>query len=350
MAKLKLLDIAKALGLSKTTVSKAINNYSDVNQFTRIKVLNYVKRVGFEPNRQASSLRKNEIKTVAVIFPELNHDFFNRIQEGILSVSQKNEYNLCVAISHESFETEKKLVYQFLKRNVDAIFLSLCNDTKNFDHLEEIHKQTKILVMFDKIEKTINCPKIIIDDRKASFLATEHLIKNGCKKILHFRGGFQPQISIDRYLGYRDALNKYGISFEKEMVFVCETADENAGFLAAKKVIESKIKFDGLFAFTDYTAIGAIQFFKSKKIRIPKDVLIVGFSNWKVTRFTSPTISTVDQSAFLMGENIFNAFLEEKLLKSQGDPPSNKIFKIPAKLIIRESSEMQSNQVQFIQK
>lgn len=340
MEKLKLFDIAKALGLSKTTVSKVLNNYSDVSQFTRIKVLNYVKKVGFEPNRQASSLRKKETKTIAIILPEINHDFYNSVQEGILSVSQKNDYNLCVAISNESYETEKKLVYQFLGRNVDAIFLSLSNETKNFDHLKAIQEQGKVLVMFDKIEKTINCPKIIVDDRKASFLATEHLIKNGCKNILHFRGGFQPQISIDRYLGYRDALNKHGIPFDKEKVFVCETADENNGFFAAKKVFKSGIKFDGLFAVTDYAAIGAIQFFKSKKIRVPKDVLVVGFSNWKVTRFTSPTISTVDQSAFLMGENIFNAFLEEKLLKMQGDQPVNKILKLPTKLIVRESSKI----------
>ena len=343
MGKLKLLDIANALGLSKTTVSKVINNYSDVNQFTRIKVLDYVKKVGFEPNRQASFLRKNEIKTVAVIFPQLNHDFYNSIQEGILSVSQKNNYSLCVAISNESYELEKKLVFQFLKRNVDAIFLAVCNETKNFDHLEEIHKQGKILVMFDKIEKTINCPKVITDDRNASFLATEHLIKNGCKKILHFRGGFHPQISIDRYLGYRDALNKYEIPFEKEMVFVCDVGDEITGFTAAKNAYESGIKFDGLFTFTDYLAIGAIQFFKSKKIRISKDLLIVGFSNWKITKFTSPTISSVDQSAFLMGQNTFKAYLDEKLLKSEDKPPANKIFKIPAELIIRESSKISLN-------
>jgi len=343
LEKLKLFDIAKALGLSKTTISKVLNNYSDVNQFTRIKVLNYVKKVGFQPNRQASSLRKKETKTIAVILPEINHDFYNSVQEGILSVSQKNDYNLCIATSNESYETEKKLVYQFLGRNVDAIFLSLCNETKNFDHLKAIQEQGKVLVMFDKIEKTINCPKIIVDDRKASFLATEHLIKNGCKKILHFRGGFQPQISIDRYLGYRDALNEHGIPFDKERVIVCETADENSGFFAAKNVFESAIKFDGLFAYTDYVAIGSIQFFKSKKIRVPKDVLVVGFSNWKVTRFTSPTISSVDQSAFLMGENIFKAFLEEKLLKSQGDPPGNKIFKLPTELIVRESSKIVSN-------
>jgi LacI family transcriptional regulator len=138
-------------------------------------------------------------------------------------------------------------------------------------------------------------------------------------------------------------LNKHGIQFEKERVFVCEVADENNGFLGAKKAFESGIKFDGLFAITDYLAIGAIQFFKSKKIRIPEDILVVGFGNWKVTKFTSPSISTVDQSAFLMGENIFKTFLEEKLLKTQGDPPGNKILKLPTKLIVRESSKISSN-------
>ena len=241
---------------------------------------------------------------------QLNDDFYNSVQEGILSVSQKNEYSLYVAISNGSYETKKKLVFQFLKKNVDAIFLAICNETKNFDHLKKIHKQGKILVIFDKIEKTINCPKIIIDNRKASFLATEHLIKNGYNKILHFREGFQPQIAIDRYLGYRDTLDKYKITFDKERVFVCENVDEISGFLDAKKAFKSRIKFDGLFAFTDYAAIGAIQFFKSDKTSIPKDILVVGFSNRKVTRFTTPTVSTVDQSAFLVGKNIFKAFLE----------------------------------------
>jgi LacI family transcriptional regulator len=237
LKRLKLFDIANALGISKTTVSKVLNNYSDVSQFTRIKVLDYIKKVGFEPNRQASFLRTKKTKTVALILPRLENDFFNKIQEGILKVSQENDYSLSVATSYDCFETEKKLVSQFLNRNVDAIFLSISHQTINFDHLIEIQQQGKVLVLFDKIEKTLDCPKVIIDDRKASFIATEHLIKNGCKQILHFRSGYKPQISIDRYLGYRDALNKYHLPFDKEKVIVCEITDEKNGFLAAKKSI-----------------------------------------------------------------------------------------------------------------
>ena len=338
MKKLKLFDIANALGISKTTVSKVLNNYSDVNQFTRIKVLDYIKKVGFEPNRQASFLRTKKIKTVALILPRLENDFFNKIQEGILKVSQEHDYSLCVATSYDCFETEKKLVYQFLNRNVDAIFLSISHQTINFDHLIEIIQQGKVLVLFDKIEKTLDCPKVIIDDRKASFIATEHLIKNGCKQILHFRSGYKPQISIDRYLGYRDALNKYNIPFDKEKVIVCEITDEKNGFSAAKKAFELGMKIDGLLAGSDHAAIGAIQFFKNKKLSIPKDISVVGFGNWILSKFSTPSLTTVDQSAIQMGEEIFKIFLEEKLLVSRGEAPANKTLTLSANLIVRESS------------
>lgn len=339
MGTTKLSDIAKALELSKTTVSKVLNEYPDVNALTRKRVLDYIKKVGFEPNRQASFLRTKETKTVALILPQMNHDFFDSVLEGVLKIAQQTEYEFYVACSYESIELEKKLIFKFLKRNVDAIFLSISQETRNFDHLRKIQEEGKILVLFDKIEKTIDCPKIIIDDRKASFTATEHLIKKGCSKILHFRGGFLPQIAIDRYLGYRDALDEYSIPYDKERVFVCENANEKDGFFAAKKVLESGVEFDGLFSISDLTAIGAIQFFKTKKIRTPEDVSVVGFSNWKLSSFTYPTISTIDQPGYLMGEKVFEAFLSEKALKKQGLGPENKVRKLPSKLIVRESSQ-----------
>ena len=347
MKKLKLLDIAIALGVSKTTISKVLNNYPDVNQFTREKVLDYVKKVGFEPNRQASSLRKKEVKTVALILPRLENDFFNRIQEGILKVSQEHDYSLSVATSYDRFETEKKLVFQFLNRNVDAIFLAISHETVNFEHLIQIQQQGKILVLFDKIEKTLNCPKVIIDNRKASFIATEHLIKNGCKHILHFRSGYKPQISIDRYLGYRDALNEYNIPFDKKKVIVCEITDEKNGFLAAKNALELGIKIDGLLSGSDYAAIGAIQYFKNKKLNIPKDISVVGFGNSRFSKFSTPSLTTVDQSANLMGKEVFKIFLEEKLLVSRGEAPANKTLTLSVNLIVRESSIKSSRQDDF---
>ena len=339
MDRIKISDIATALGLSKTTISKALNGYKDVNALTRKRVLDYVNEVQFIPNRQASFLRTKETKTIALILPQINHDFFNTIIDGILFNVQKSDYTLFVACSNDSFETEKKLVDQYLNLNVDAIFISITNDTKSFDHLEAVKERNKILVMFDKNEKTFQCPKVMIEDRKAGFLATEHLIKRGCKQILHFRGAYQPQITIDRFLGYKDALEKYHIPFDQKKIILCENGYEKEGYHAAKKVFEMGIQFDGLFAVTDLSAIGAIQFFKSQKIKIPDEVSVVGFGNWRLSKFTVPSITSVDQAGIEMGKQIFDVFLNETSLRKKGeDINANKIINIKSKLITRESS------------
>ena len=335
---LKLSDIAEALGLSKTTVSKVLNGYSDVNALTRKKVLDYVNKVDYKPNSQASFLRTKESKTVALILPQFNHEFFNSIFEGVLKNVQKSDYTLFVGCSNESSETEKELIAHYLRLNVEAIFISISQETTSFEALKSIQENEKILVLFDKIEKTILCPKVVIEDRKAAFSATEHLIKQGCRQILHFRGAYLPQISVDRYLGYRDALEAYQIPFDKSQVFLCEYGNEKEGYYAAKKVIESGIKFDGLFAITDLTALGAIQYFKLNKIKIPEDVAVVGFGNWKLSSFTFPSITTINQPGVQMGEKIFEVFLKEKKAKKEGLNPENETIKIPSQLIVRESS------------
>jgi LacI family transcriptional regulator len=338
LSKIKLSDIAATLKLSKATISKVLNSYPDVNSKTRERVLQYVKKVGFEPDRNASYLRTKETNTVALILPEMNHDFFNSVLAGVLKRAQQSKYNVFVGCSQGSVEEEKKLISQFLNQNVDAILVAVTQQTNEFKHLDEVQKEGKLLVMFDKIEKIIDCPKIIIDDRKAAFDATEHLILKGCKKILHFRGAYSPQISIDRYLGYRDALEKYDIPFDTSRVFVCENADGNEGYYNAKKVLDLGIEFDGLFAISDLTAAGAIKLFKEHNIKIPEELAVVGFSNWRFSQFYFPSITTIDQPGITMGVNVFEAFLNEKSLKKQGLEPENRTLKLPSKLIVRDTT------------
>jgi LacI family transcriptional regulator len=268
----------------------------------------------------------------------MNHDFFNSVLAGVLKRAQQSKYNVFVGCSQGSVEEEKKLISQFLNQNVDAILVAVTQQTNEFKHLDEVQKEGKLLVMFDKIEKIIDCPKIIIDDRKAAFDATEHLILKGCKKILHFRGAYSPQISIDRYLGYRDALEKYDIPFDTSRVFVCENADGNEGYYNAKKVLDLGIEFDGLFAISDLTAAGAIKLFKEHNIKIPEELAVVGFSNWRFSQFYFPSITTIDQPGITMGVKVFEAFLNEKSLKKQGLEPENRTLKLPSKLIVRDTT------------
>ena len=335
---LKLKDIAKALGLSVTTISKVINNYPDISQTTKKKVLEYVKQNKYKPNLQASFLRTNESKLVGIILPSLNHYFFNSVLEGLVDNAMKNNYMVIVLQSNEKYKKEKKLVEKLLNLNVDGIFISVSQETRNFDHLFEIQKNNKTLILFDKIEKSINCSKVIINDKQAGFIATEHLIKRGCKKILHFRGGLLPQISIDRFLGYRSALEHYKIPYDPKRVFICENGNDDEGYLNAKKVIEEGIEFDGLFAISDLIALGAIRYFNKKNISIPDQVAVVGFSNWKVSKLTTPTLTTINQPGKLMGEKMFDLFLKGFKANKNKEKINFETIIIPSNLIVRNSS------------
>ena len=175
--KLTLKDIAQALGISVATVSKALKNYSDVSPATKKIVLDYVEKVKFKHNAQASFLRTQKTKLVGVILPKLNHDFFNEVLEGIVSEAEKNTYQVLVLCSQESYEKEVLQVNELLQRNVDGIFLSISMKTYKYDHLKQVQKQGIPIILFDRIAKSVPSFRVIIDDQKAAFLATEHLIK-----------------------------------------------------------------------------------------------------------------------------------------------------------------------------
>ena len=206
-----LKNIAQALSLSKAAVSKALNNYPDISQETKNLVQSYAKKVGYKANSQASFLRSQKTKTIGVIVPDITNPFFTKILRAIMSKAHKNNYTIIIGNSKESFLLEEKLVNQFLQQKVDGILMSLANNTSQYKHLENIITDNTILILFDKVARLINCSKVLVDDKGGGFTATEHLIKKGCTKIAHFRGELNPQNSIDRYLGYREALSKHKI-------------------------------------------------------------------------------------------------------------------------------------------
>jgi len=203
---LTLKDIAQTLGISIATVSKALKDYDDISPETKKRVKEYAEKVNFKPNVQASFLRTQKTKLLGVIIPELNNDFFNETLKGILSEAEKNKYHVVVLCSKESYEKEVIQINELVQLKVDGIFLSISNKTYKYNHLKEVQQQKIPLILFDRIAKSIPSFRVIIDDQKAAFLATEHLIKQGCKNIAHFRGNLIPQMSIDRFIGYKKAL------------------------------------------------------------------------------------------------------------------------------------------------
>ncbi len=211
MKDVTLKEIAKKLGISITTVSKALKNYPDVSEKTKAAVNELCQKLHYTPNSFAVNLRTKESKTIGLIIPEVMHHFFSNIINAIIDEAEKKGYLVIILQSNESLELEKNQIELLINKRVDGILLSLSKESNNDEHIQEVINRKIPLVMFDRIAKLSNCSKVIIDDQKAAFDAVQHLIDNGCKKIVHFRGPLNPQISIDRYIGYKKALEKNNI-------------------------------------------------------------------------------------------------------------------------------------------
>ena len=216
--------------------------------------------------------------------------------------------------------------------------MSLSNNTKNLDHLQKVIDHKTPLVLFDKISKLLDCSKVIIDDRSAGYDATEHLIKSGCKKIAHIRGPLNPQNSIDRFLGYKKALKDYNLPFDNSLIFTCEKVSFEEGYNFAKKIYTEHTGVDGIFAITDLVGIGVVAYFNEVGIKIPEQIAIIGFSNWFMSSVISPSLSTIDQPGFVMGENALKLLLKEIKAHKKGKEFKYKTIVLPTHVIKRNST------------
>ena len=338
MKNITLKEIASTLGISITTVSKALKNYPDVSEKTKKAVKELAENLNYTPNSFAVNLRTKESKTIGLIIPEVTHHFFANIIKAIIDAAEKNGYLVIILQSNESLELEKKQVELLINKRVDGILISLSNESNNDSHIQEIIKRNIPLVMFDKIAKLSNCSKIIIDDQKAGFDATQHLIDKGCKKIAHIRGPLNPQNSIDRYLGYKKALEKNNIPFDSKLVYTCEKVTFEEGLEFTKQLIEEHPDVDGIFAITDLVAVGAVAYCNEQKIAIPNDIKIIGFSNWFMSQVITPKLSTVEQPSHEMGIAAFDLLLEEMIHRKEETLFTPKTIELDTQIIVRESS------------
>lgn len=339
MAKVTLKVIANQLGLSTSTVSKALKDYSDINAETKRKVIELAKELNYTPNSFAVSLRMKESKTIGVIIPTMVHFFFSSVIDGILKEAENNNYMIFLMQSNENEALEKKQVDLLLSKGVDGIIISLTNKTRDFKHLQKIIDNNVSLILFDKIAKTIKCSKVLIDDRKAAYDAVSHLIKKGHNRIAHFRGDLNPQNSIDRFLGYKKALLDHNIEFDSSLVYLCDNnSDFSDGYESAKKLIQDHgDNVDAVFTVNDLLAIGALNYFNENNIKVPDRIALFGFSNWFMTEITTPSLSTIDQNAYLMGEKSAKVLIQEINCMHKGIPFEHQKIIIDTELIIRNS-------------
>ncbi|MBT8256645.1 MAG: LacI family transcriptional regulator [Bacteroidia bacterium] len=339
MKEVTLKQIAENLGISITTVSKALKNYPDVSKKTKALVKEEAKKLHYKPNVFAVNLRTKQSKTVGLIIPEVVHHFFSSVVNGIIEHAEKKGYLVIILQSNESYKLEQKQIDLLISKRVDGIMISLASNSTDISHLQEVRDLNIPMVMFDKISKLIDCSKIIINDRKAAYVATKHLIDSGCKRIAHFRGALLPQNSIDRFLGYKKALEDHGIQYDPSLVYICERVDYKDGIEAAKKLMSEHDDIDGLFCITDLVAIGAISVFNDNGIKVPDDISIMGFSNWFISSAITPSLSTIDQPGYKMGKATFKTLLKEMKAKRKELPfkPITKVLE--TKLVVRNSTK-----------
>jgi LacI family transcriptional regulator len=339
MNNITLKEIAEKLGISITTVSKALKNYPDVSKKTRKAVIDLAQELHYTPNSFAVNLRTKESKTIGLIIPEVMHHFFSNIINSIIEEAEKNGYLVIILQSNESIELEIKQVELLINKRVDGILISLSNESNYNEHLQNIINRKIPLVMFDKIAKLANCSKVIINDQKAAMNAVQHLIDQGCKKIAHIRGPENPQNAIDRFIGYKKALEKNNIPFDPNLVYTCKNVTFEEGIEFAKQIINEHPDVDGIFVITDLVAVGLLSHFNEIGIKVPQQIAVIGFSNWFISQVFTPKISTVDQPSHEMGTVAIKLLLEEINSNKDKIPFSPKTIELDTNLIVRESSK-----------
>lgn len=302
-------DIAKAIGVSPSTVSRALNDHPAISKATKERIRAKAKELKYEPNIVALSLKNSRTKTIGVILPELIHYFFSSVIAGMEDIAYENGYTVMVCQSNESHDKEVTDTMALLSHRVDGILISQAKNIENYQHYDEIMSRNVPLVFFDRAPKEIKVPKVGIDDRKAAYNATIHLVESGKKKILHLTNGLNMNISKLRLAGYKKALKNNGIECNEKLIVECESGDMEDGKLAIEKVLREKISFDAIFANNDMLAMGAMNAVKQAGKSIPKEVAIMGFSNWNFCNMVEPPLSSVDQPGREIGMRAMSRLL-----------------------------------------
>ena len=334
--KTTILDIARELNVTISTVSRALNNHPGISLLTKEAVNKVAKSLNYKQNKIASSLRSGRTHIIGVLIPSAELHFFGSVIHGIEQVMNQNGYNILLYQSNESFEHEKKGIETFLQSNVDGVIASIAMATTNFDHYHEIIKRNIPLVLFDRVNDAIEAPSVTIDDYQGGYMATEHLIQQGYKNIAHISAPQHIRIFNNRLKGYIGALEAHNLPVNENLIVYGKVSIES-GRECTKTLFQKPIKPEAIFAVEDFTALGVMQEIKSYGIKIPQDFGIIGFANETFSAYITPPLSSIDQQTKKMGEEAAKLFIKLWENKKLNQAIPHKIILNPI-LIQRESS------------
>lgn len=308
--------LAERLNLSISTVSRALRDSYEISDITKTRVKELAIQLNYHANPYASSLRKHRSKTIAVVVPEITNNFFSQAINGIEYIAQEKNYHVLIYLTHETIQKEIEFANHLHNGRVDGVLMSLSAETDNFDHLNELKDKGVPIVFFDRVCESIESSNITTDDFEGGYAATEHLIEQGCRRIVYLDLSRHLSISSKRMEGYMVALKKYNLDFDDGLIM--QSTNNNAANEAIlTKMLSRPNRPDGIFASVEKLAISSYNVCERLKISIPAQIKIISFSNLEISPLLNPSLSTITQPAYEIGKQaamqLFR-YLEKKVL------------------------------------
>lgn len=324
-------DIARHLDISATTVSRGLKDHPSINIKTRRKIAEAAKQLGYRSNTFASSLRSKRTQTLGVIVPRLNSHFMSSVLAGMENAASREGYNLIIAQSLEHADKEMENAQTMFNKRVDGLLVSLAYGTQSIRHFDVFFSKKIPVIFFDRVAAHPDSTSIIIDNYTAAYQLVEHLIKQGCKRIMHLGGNLQLNVYSERLRGYKQALLDHKLSYEQVL-----TGDltEECGTDIAEQILKMKTKPDAVFCANDMAAVHCMIALKAAGIRIPKDIAFAGFNNDPISKVIEPNLTTVNYPGYNMGQAAVTSLANHL----NGDTNIINTVVLRSELVIRASS------------
>jgi len=326
-SKATLKQIAKELGVSVSTVSKALNDSPEISEPTKIRVQEYAKLKKYKPNSIGLNLKNRSTRTIGVIIPNILNSFFAKVFKGIEKVADEKGYKVLTCISNESLEKEIGVMEMLSNGTIDGFILSISEEAQKlheFEHLKSIISEGTPIVLFDRITDEVNCDKVIVDDLDSAINATQHLIQSGCKKIALFSAINNLSVGKLRLEGYKKALESAGIKVDNSIIILSETEEDfdnkTNGFLDKNKV-------DAIFALDEHASVMAMKMSIKKGLKIPEEISIIGFADGVWSRRMTPSLSTVSQHGPEIGAEATKMLIERLESKEESNNYRTSVIK-----------------------
>lgn len=331
-------DIARALNISFSTVSKALRDSYEISDNTKKLVNEYANKHGYRPNPIAQSLKQGRSRSIGIVVSTIENEFFSQVINGIESVAYQAGFNVIITQTHESYGLEVKNVEHLTHRSIDGLLISLSTETNDIGHLKALHKQGLPIVFFDRITDEIDTHKIIADDFKGAYNATHHLLRRGYKRIAHITSPPHISITKERLAGYKKALEEEGITISNDYIKHCEHGGRD--IVEVKNALNALLslpdKPDAIFTTSDRITTKTLVLLNELKIRIPQEIALIGYTNSSLADVLNPSLSSICQPGFEMGQLAARKVLE--LILTRKPIYDFETLVLPTQIITRHST------------